>query len=89
VAVTAIRLVPIAPFPVVNFVMGALRVRVRHLVAGTFFGMLPGMLTTTVLSDQLAAWLEQPARFSAWIVAGTLVAFAAVAYLGQRYLKPQ
>ena len=88
-AVTAIRLVPIAPFPVVNFVMGALRVRVRHLVGGTFFGMLPGMLTTTVLSDQLAAWLEQPARFSMWIVAGAIAFFALVAFLGQRYLRPR
>ena len=88
-AVTAIRLVPIAPFPVVNFVMGALRVRVRHLVGGTFFGMLPGMLTTTVLSDQLAAWLEQPARFSLWIVAGAIAFFAIVAFFGQRYLRPR
>ncbi len=44
IAVTLVRLVPIAPFPVVNLVMGAMRVKLWHFVLGTFLGMLPGML---------------------------------------------
>ena len=48
-AVTAVRLVPIAPFAVESVVAGALRIRLRHLVLGTFLGMLPGVLAATRL----------------------------------------
>jgi phosphatidylserine/phosphatidylglycerophosphate/cardiolipin synthase-like enzyme/uncharacterized membrane protein YdjX (TVP38/TMEM64 family) len=86
-AVTLIRLVPVAPFPVVNMVLGALRVRLRHLVFGTMLGMLPGMLAATVLSDQLAMALEDPARVNLWLVGAVLLAIAGLAWFGQRVLR--
>jgi phospholipase D1/2 len=87
IAVTAVRLVPIAPFPVINMAMGALRVRLGHFVLGTFIGMLPGMLAATVLSDQLAAALEEPARVNGWLIAAALLALATLAFFGQRMLR--
>jgi phospholipase D1/2 len=86
-AVTLIRLVPIAPFPVVNLLMGALRVKLWHFVCGTFLGMLPGMIAATVLSDQLAAALEDPAGVNFWIIAAAVVGFATIVYFGQRYVR--
>jgi len=86
VAVTLVRLVPLAPFPVVNLVMGAMRVRLWQFVLGTFLGMLPGMLAATVLSDQLAAALEDPARVSWWLVAAAVAAFGALAWFGHRMM---
>ena len=86
-AVTLVRLVPIAPFPVVNLVMGALRVKAWHFVVGTFLGMLPGMLAATLLGDQVAAALEDPARVNFWLIAGVVLALVAVAYFGQRMLR--
>ena len=86
-AVTLVRLVPIAPFPVVNLVMGAMRVRLVHFVLGTFLGMLPGMLAATVLSDQLAAALEDPSRVSWWLVGGAVAMFGALAWFGQRMVR--
>jgi phosphatidylserine/phosphatidylglycerophosphate/cardiolipin synthase-like enzyme/uncharacterized membrane protein YdjX (TVP38/TMEM64 family) len=85
-AVTLVRLVPLAPFPVVNLVMGAMRVKAWHFVAGTFLGMLPGMLAATVLSDQLAAALEDPSRVSWWLVVATAAAFAGLAWFGHRMM---
>jgi uncharacterized membrane protein YdjX (TVP38/TMEM64 family) len=87
IAVTAVRLVPIAPFPVINMAMGALHVRLGHFVLGTFIGMLPGMLAATVLSDQLAAALEQPARVNGWLIAAAILALATLAFFGQRMLR--
>ncbi|HEX4780036.1 MAG TPA: VTT domain-containing protein [Usitatibacter sp.] len=87
VAVTLVRLVPIAPFPVVNLVMGAMRVRLWHFVLGTFLGMLPGMLAATVLSDQLAAALEDPSKVSWWLVAAAVAAVGALAWFGQRMVR--
>jgi phospholipase D1/2 len=86
-AVTLVRLVPIAPFPVVNIVMGAMRVKLWHFVLGTFVGMLPGMLAATILSDQLAAALEDPARVNPWMIAAALLALATLAFFGQRMLR--
>ena len=86
-AVTLIRLAPIAPFPVVNLVMGAMRVKLWHFVVGTFIGMLPGMLAATVLSDQLAAALEDPARVNGWLIAAAVLLLCALAYFGQRMLR--
>jgi phospholipase D1/2 len=86
-AVTLVRLVPIAPFPVVNAVMGAMRVKLWQFVAGTFLGMLPGMIAATVLSDQLAAALEEPARVNPWMIAAALGGLAGLAFFGQRMLR--
>jgi uncharacterized membrane protein YdjX (TVP38/TMEM64 family) len=77
----------VAPFPVVNLAMGALRVPLRHFVLGTFIGVLPGMLAATVLSDQLASALEEPASVNAWYVAGALLIFAGLAYFAQRVMR--
>jgi uncharacterized membrane protein YdjX (TVP38/TMEM64 family) len=87
IAVTLVRLVPIAPFPIVNLVMGAMRVKLWHFVLGTFLGFLPGTLAATVLSDQLAQALEEPARVNFWLIGAALLALGTVAYFGQRILR--
>ena len=86
-AVVLVRLAPIAPFPVVNLVMGAMRVKLWHFVVGTFIGMLPGMLAATVLSDQLAAALEDPARVNGWLIGAAVLLLCTLAYFGQRMLR--
>ena len=85
-AVTLVRLVPIAPYLVVNVVMGAMRIRFHHFVLGTFLGMLPGGLAATVLSDQVATALMNPARVNPWLIAAGVMLFAALAYSGNRLL---
>jgi phospholipase D1/2 len=87
VAVALVRFVPIAPYLVVNVVMGAMRIKFTDFVIGTFIGMLPGAAAATVLSDQLASLLQDPSRVNGWLVAGAIAAFAALAYAGQRILR--
>jgi uncharacterized membrane protein YdjX (TVP38/TMEM64 family) len=87
VAVALVRFVPIAPYLVVNVVMGAMRIRFVDFVAGTFLGMLPGALAATVLSDQLAAALQDPGRVNGWLVAAAVGAFAGLAFAGHRVLR--
>jgi len=79
--------VPIAPYLVVNVVMGAMRIRLLDFVGGTFLGMLPGALAATVLSHQFAAALQEPARVNGWLVAAAITGFVALAYTGQRLLR--
>jgi uncharacterized membrane protein YdjX (TVP38/TMEM64 family) len=86
VAVTIVRLLPIAPFVVVSAVMGAMRIRLPNYVIGTALGMTPGMLAATVLSDQFAAALVNPADVNGWAIAGAVLGLAALAGMGHWWL---
>ncbi|HZZ94834.1 MAG TPA: VTT domain-containing protein [Usitatibacter sp.] len=86
-AVMMVRIVPVAPFPVVNLAMGALRVPLRHFVLGTLVGIMPGMLAATVLSDQLAAALEEPSSINAWAVAAGVLIIGMLAFFAQRVIR--
>jgi uncharacterized membrane protein YdjX (TVP38/TMEM64 family) len=69
-----IRLVPIAPFTVVNMVAGASHIRFWDFLAGTVIGMLPGMLALAGLVDRGLALLDDPD----FITIASLVALLAV-----------
>ncbi|HEX7971777.1 MAG TPA: VTT domain-containing protein, partial [Thiobacillus sp.] len=81
-SVIAIRLVPVAPFIVVNMVAGAAHVRIGHYALGTAIGMLPGTLAATVFGGQLDSVLRNPGSVDygliAFLVAGLLLAFFAL-----------
>jgi phospholipase D1/2 len=76
-AMTAVRLVPLAPFAVVNMTAGAIRIRALHFIVGSAIGILPGTLIATVFGDQLFAGLRDPRAINPWAVVA-LVALAAV-----------
>ncbi|WP_247297608.1 VTT domain-containing protein [Bradyrhizobium sp. 179] len=53
-AVVVIRMIPIAPFSVVNVVAGASTLPLRDFMVGTLLGMMPGILAMAVLGAQIA-----------------------------------
>jgi phosphatidylserine/phosphatidylglycerophosphate/cardiolipin synthase-like enzyme/uncharacterized membrane protein YdjX (TVP38/TMEM64 family) len=88
-AITALRLVPMAPFAVEGLVAGAVRIKLWHLVLGTFIGMLPGTLATTVFGDQLEAALRDPAEINYWLLGGIVLVLGAGVLVVRRWLfKP-
>ena len=60
VSVAAIRLVPVAPFTVVNLAAGASSIPVFDYMAGTVIGMLPGMIMISAVGNQFARILTSP-----------------------------
>jgi uncharacterized membrane protein YdjX (TVP38/TMEM64 family) len=75
-AVATIRLVPLAPFTVVNLVAGASAIRPLDYLAGTLLGMLPGLIVLSLLGQQVVRILADPtpgalaylvAAVAAWI----------------------
>jgi phospholipase D1/2 len=88
-AVTAVRIVPAAPFAVEGIVAGAMRIKLWHYTLGTFLGMLPGVLATSVFGGQIAAALEDPSRINWWIVAGVVLAFVVFTYLVRRWFSKE
>ena len=83
---TALRLVPIAPFLVEGVVAGAARVKLSDFMIGTALGMLPGTLTSTVFGDQLQVWLEDPSRINYWLIALVLTLLGIATWLVRRWL---
>jgi phospholipase D1/2 len=69
-AMTLLRLVPLAPFAVEGIVAGAVRLKLWHLLAGTAIGMLPGTLATTVFGEQIEAAFSGDRGVNWWVIAG-------------------
>lgn len=59
-SVALVRMVPIAPFAVVNLVAGASHLRFRIFNLGTFLGMAPGMAGVVLLTNQLNEAVTNP-----------------------------
>lgn len=78
VTMALVRFMPVAPFMVVNLAAGALRVRLRDYVLGTFFGLLPGTVVFSLFLEQLKeAWRNPDA--STYAVAGIWAAVTVLA----------
>ena len=60
VAVAVVRMVPIAPFTLVNLAAGAIGIRFRDYVIGTLLGLLPGTLALTAFGRQLREIMQHP-----------------------------
>jgi uncharacterized membrane protein YdjX (TVP38/TMEM64 family) len=71
-AIAVIRLLPIAPFSVVNAVIGASHIQFKDFLIGTAIGMAPGIAITVIFVDRITAAVTDPGP-------GTYAALAAVA----------
>jgi phosphatidylserine/phosphatidylglycerophosphate/cardiolipin synthase-like enzyme/uncharacterized membrane protein YdjX (TVP38/TMEM64 family) len=60
IAVAMVRLLPVAPFTVVNLVAGASRIGLRDFVVGTLLAMTPGTLLLALATDRVAAAWREP-----------------------------
>jgi len=83
VAVTALRLLPIAPFTVVNIVCGAFKVPWRDYLLGSILGLTPGILITALFAHQLASALRNPGIGAFLLLAALIV----VTIIGAVWLK--
>jgi phospholipase D1/2 len=76
-SVAAVRIVPIAPYALMNYAAGILRVPFRDYMAGTLLGLLPGIVALAVLGEGLRDALEHPSLRSAGLLALLVVAWLA------------
>jgi phospholipase D1/2 len=86
-AVFVVRVLPVAPFTIVNLVAGASHIRLRDYLIGTLLGLLPGMLAITLFSDRLVATLRDPSPKTIVVLAGAVVAIVAAMFLLRTLLK--
>ena len=88
-AIFAIRVVPVAPFPVEGIIAGAARIKVWDYSLGTFLGMLPGVLATTVFGREIERALKDPSKINYWVVGAVIVVFVLMTYFVGRWFAKQ
>jgi phospholipase D1/2 len=75
-AIATVRLVPVAPFTLVNLVAGATQIPLRDYLSGTVLGMAPGIVVLSALGYQILSIITEPtatnmllflAAVAAWI----------------------
>jgi phospholipase D1/2 len=86
IAVTALRLVPLAPFAVLGLVAGAVRIKLWHFTLGSAIGLVPGMLATVLLGDQIETALRDPGAINYWPILGAIALLAGAAFAVRRWL---
>jgi phospholipase D1/2 len=79
-AVTMVRLMPIAPFTVVNLVAGAVRIPLLDYMVGTALGLAPGLVLMTALGDRLLRIMTDPSWSDILGFTLVLVAWGALSY---------
>ena len=72
-AVAAIRLLPIAPFTIVNIVSGAFKIPLRDYFTGSLLGLAPGIVLTNFFAHQFARALRNPGVGSYAFLAAAIV----------------
>ncbi len=60
VAVITFRIIPVAPFSLINLVSGVSAISLRDFFLGTLIGILPGIIAISLIADQLSKSLYQP-----------------------------
>lgn len=86
-SVIAVRLVPVAPFIVVNMVAGAARIRTSHYVLGTAIGILPGILVATVFGGQMHSALRDPDSINYGLIGISVGAVVLAFFAVRRWLR--
>ncbi|MDB5850481.1 MAG: hypothetical protein JWP29_4233 [Rhodoferax sp.] len=85
-AVIAVRIVPVAPFAIINMIAGATHIRLRDMVLGTALGMAPGTLLMGLFSGQIVDALKQPGPVTVGLLVLTVVLIAAGGWGVKRWL---
>ena len=82
-AVVALRVVPMAPFTVVNLAIGASGIRLVDFAAGTLIGMGPGLVALSFVGDRIVEIIRNPSGSQLSWLALAAGAWIAVAFGAQ------
>ncbi|MGE0822086.1 MAG: VTT domain-containing protein [Candidatus Binatia bacterium] len=87
-AVVTVRVIPVAPFTIVNLVAGASHIGFRDFVTGTALGMGPGILVISLFASQLEHTAQDPSLDRLLLLAGITLLMGLAALWIRRRLTP-
>ncbi len=86
-AVAFVRMVPIAPFSIVNVVAGASHIGWRDFLLGTLIGLAPGVMMMSVFVDRAVAAIREPSMRSFLLLAAAITVMIALIWVLGRKLR--
>jgi phospholipase D1/2 len=86
VTIALIRMVPLAPFTLVNLAAGSLGVRFRDYMLGTALGLAPGITVVCLFGRQVRAFWKEPSLTPVLIVGAIAIGWIGFSILLQRWL---
>ena len=86
-AVILVRIVPIAPFTLVNLVAGAIHIRLRDFLLGTVLGMAPGVISLALFADRIIAMAKNPSPLMLVLLLVVITIVAAILWRIRKYAK--
>ena len=86
VTIALIRMVPLAPFTLVNLAAGSLGVRFRDYMLGTALGLAPGITVVCLFGRQVRAFWREPSLTPVLIVSAIVIGWIGFSILLQRWL---
>jgi uncharacterized membrane protein YdjX (TVP38/TMEM64 family) len=87
VTVMTVRMIPIAPFSVVNLAAGAARIRLSDFLFGTVLGMAPGIAIMTAMGDRIEALLREPDAWNTILLGALLCLWVMIGVGLQKFLR--
>jgi phospholipase D1/2 len=84
--VAAIRMLPLAPFTLVNLAAGSLGVRFRDFMLGTALGLTPGIVVVCFFGRQVRAFWRQPSMTAVLMLIGIGIVWIAMSLALQRWV---
>jgi phospholipase D1/2 len=84
ITIAALRMVPLAPFTLVNIAAGCIGVRFRDFMLGTALGIAPGMTLVVLFGRQVRAFWKDPSASAVLLVVGVCVVWISVSLTLQR-----
>ncbi|MBB4010825.1 TVP38/TMEM64 family protein [Niveibacterium umoris] len=84
---TMIRLVPVAPFAVVNMLAGVSAIRLRHFLIGNLLGMLPMTLASALFAEQIVRAVARPNGLTLALLGITLALIVAGSAVLRRWWR--
>jgi phospholipase D1/2 len=86
-AVVTLRLLPIAPFTLVNLAAGASGIRFVDFLVGTLIGILPGLILMAIMGDRIIRILAEPSAGDIAILVLCVAALIGLAVAAQAFLS--
>jgi uncharacterized membrane protein YdjX (TVP38/TMEM64 family) len=87
VAIAMLRLLPIAPFSLVNVAAGSIGVRFRDFLLGTALGLAPGVVMFSVFGHSLKDLVRDPSLSRVLTVVGIAAAWVLLSLAIQRFVS--
>ena len=87
--IVIVRMIPVAPFVIVNLVAGVTHIRLRDFVIGSILGMLPGVIALGLLTEGVLRMAEEPSVYHFSMVLAVLAILAGVGLMLRHWLLSQ